>query len=99
MHRITSIIEESKLVSENTSPNVIHTVQFCVKHHQFHVFRTFLHRLLMPDKGSPTYLQMVSLTNEFFYKKTLYHSIDIRLIVNQELLSTTKSKLHRFGSS
>jgi hypothetical protein len=27
-------------------------VKFCVTRHQFHVFLTFLHRLLRPKKGS-----------------------------------------------
>ena len=49
---ITYIIEESKLISENMSPNVIHFVKFCVTRHQFHVFQTFLHRLLRPKNGS-----------------------------------------------
>jgi hypothetical protein len=50
-----SIIEESKLISENMSPNrqMSFNVKLCVKHHQFHVFQTFLHRLLRPNKGSP----------------------------------------------
>ena len=48
---ITYIIEESKLISENMSPNVIHC-KFCVTRHQFHVFQTCLHRLLRPKKGS-----------------------------------------------
>ena len=50
---ITYIIEESKLISENMSPNQMSfIVKFCVTRHQFHVFQTFLHRLLRPKKGS-----------------------------------------------
>ena len=91
---ITYIIEESKLISENMSPNhrrlcrvkkkcslctlgkkmlamyfryiasiffllyksacgqMSFIVKFCVTRHQFHVFQTFLHRLLRPKKGS-----------------------------------------------
>ena len=53
---ITYSIEESKLISENMSPNhemsFIDIVKFCVIRHQFHVFQTFLHRLLRPKKGS-----------------------------------------------
>ena len=51
---ITCIIEESKLISENMSPNrqMSFIVKFCVTRHQFHVFQTFLHRLLRPKKGS-----------------------------------------------
>ena len=51
---ITYIIEESKLISENMSPNrqMSFIVKFCVTRHQFHVFQTFLHRLLRPNKGS-----------------------------------------------
>ena len=47
---ITYIIEESKLISENMSPNrqMSFIVKFCVTRHQFHVFLTFLHRLLRP---------------------------------------------------
>ena len=45
---ITYIIEESKLISEKMS----FIVKFCVTRHQFHVFQTFLHRLLRPKKCS-----------------------------------------------
>jgi hypothetical protein len=47
---ITYIIEESKLISENMSP-MSFIVKFCVTRHQFHVFQTFLHRLLRPKRG------------------------------------------------
>ena len=50
---ITYIIEESELISENMSPNrqMSFMVKFCATRHQFHVFQTFLHRLLRPKKG------------------------------------------------
>ena len=48
---ITYIIEESKLISENMSPNQMSFIaKFCVTRHQFHVFQTFLHRLLVKAK-------------------------------------------------
>ena len=55
---ITCIIEESKLISENMSPNrqMSFIVKFCVTRHQFHVFQTFLHRLLRPKKGSSPWI-------------------------------------------
>jgi len=43
---IKSIIEESKLISENiTCRQMSIIVKFCFTHHQFHVFQTFLQTL------------------------------------------------------
>ena len=41
-------------------------VEFCVKHHQFHVFQTFLHRLFRPDKGSPPRIFILSRNLEYW---------------------------------
>ena len=43
---IKSIIEESKLISENiTCGQMSFIVKFCFTHHQFHIFQTFLQTL------------------------------------------------------
>ena len=50
---ITSIIENLNKFQKYICRQRSFIVKFCVKHHQFLVFQTFLHRLLRPNKGSP----------------------------------------------
>ena len=61
---ITYIIEESKLISENCR-QMSFIVKFCVTRHQFHVFQTFLHRLLKPKKGSSPRIFILSRNLEY----------------------------------
>ena len=51
---ITYIIEESKSIIQfqKICRQMLFIAKFCVTRHQFHVFQTFLHRLLRPNKGS-----------------------------------------------
>ena len=66
INRITSIIEESKLISENIPANVIHCYQLCVKHQEFHIYQTFVYRLIRPEKGSPPRIFILSRNLEYF---------------------------------